>query len=296
MWQCSDLGGLMRTMEVNGVSLSVDDRGTGDPIVLLHGFPELAYSWRHQIPALVDAGFRVISFDQRGYGASGSPDDVDAYDLSHLVDDVVGVLDRLGIDQATIVGHDWGSIVAWTLAVTRPERVARVVSLNVPYRGACFGFPTTKVLAEQLAGRFGYILMFQEEGTAEAGFSADPRSWLMGFYSGGARGREFMSDEELATYVDAFTAGGITGPVNWYRNIDTNATALAHTLDAPITQPTLMIAADSDPVLPLSLTDGMDRWIENLDVVVIEDCGHWTQQEKPEAVNAALIEWLDRTS
>jgi pimeloyl-ACP methyl ester carboxylesterase len=288
-------GGIMRTLEVNGVSLSVDDRGTGDPIVLLHGFPELAYSWRNQVPALVDAGYRVISFDQRGYGASGKPERTESYDLGHLVDDVTGVLDRLGIDQATIVGHDWGSIVAWTMSVTKPDRVSRLVSLNVPYRGACFGFPTTDVLAEQLAGRFGYVLMFQEEGTAEAAFAADPQSWLMGFYSGGARGREFLSANELSTYVSAFTEGGIAGPVNWYRNIDRNAGALAHTLDSQITQPTLMIAADSDPVLPLSLIDGMDRWIENLDIVVIEDCGHWTQQEQPEAVNAALIEWLGRT-
>ena len=286
----------MRTMEVNGVSLAVDDRGAGDAVVLLHGFPELAYSWRNQIPALVDAGYRVISFDQRGYGGSDKPEGVEEYDLAHLVDDVTGVLDRLGIGQATIVGHDWGSIVAWTVAVTRPERVSRVVSLNVPYRGACFGFPTTKVLAEQLAGRLGYVLMFQEEGTAEAGFAADPRSWLMGFYAGGTPGREFLDEDELATYVDAFTAGGISGPVNWYRNIDRNAAVLAHTLDAPISQPTLLIAADSDPVLPLSLADGMDRWIEDLEVVVIEDCGHWTQQERPEAVNSALIGWLNRTS
>ena len=283
-------------MEVNGVSLAVDDRGDGEPIVLLHGFPELAYSWRYQIPALVDAGYRVISFDQRGYGGSGKPEGIEAYDLGHLVDDVTGLLDRLGIDQATIVGHDWGSIVAWTAAVTRPDRVSRVVSLNVPYRGACFGFPTTEMLADQFAERFGYVLMFQEEGTAEAGFAVDPQSWLMGFYAGGARGREFMANDELATYVDAFTHGGITGPVNWYRNIDRNAATYAHTVNAPITQPTLMIAADSDPVLPLSLTEGMDRWIEDLDLVVIEDCGHWTQQERPEAVNAALIEWLDRTS
>jgi pimeloyl-ACP methyl ester carboxylesterase len=283
-------------MEVNGVSLSVDDRGAGDAVVLLHGFPELAYSWRHQVPALVDAGYRVISFDQRGYGASGKPDDVNVYDLEHLVGDVVGVLDRLGIDQATIVGHDWGSIVAWTMCVTNPDRVSRVVSLNVPYRGACFGFPTTDVLAEQLAGRFGYVLMFQEDGVAEAGFAADPQSWLMGFYSGGARGREFMTSDELATYVDAFTAGGVSGPVNWYRNIDRNVATLGHTLDAPIPQPTLMIIADSDPVLPMSLTDGMDRWIEDLETVVINDCGHWTQQERPEAVNAALVGWLDRTS
>ena len=287
--------GAMRTIEANGISLSVDDQGDGDPVVLLHGFPELAYSWRHQIGELVDAGYRVITFDQRGYGASGKPEIVDAYDLEHLVQDVVGLLDRLGIDAVTLVGHDWGSIVAWTTAVTHPNRVSRVVSLNVPYRGACFGFPTTQVLAEKLGDRFGYVLMFQREGVAEAGFQANPEGWLMGFYRGGARGRAFMTEEELATYVDAFVAGGITGPVNWYRNIDRNAAALAHTLDAPITQPTLVIAADNDPVLPLSLTEGMDRWIADLDVVVIDDCGHWIQQERPDEVNTALIGWLDRT-
>ena len=287
--------GAMRTIDVNGISLSVDDQGGGRPIVLLHGFPELAYSWRNQIPELVDAGYRVISFDQRGYGASGKPQSVEEYDLAHLVQDVVSLLDRLGIEAATLVGHDWGSIVGWTAAVTQPHRVSRVVSLNVPYRGACFGFPNTKILAEQLADRFSYVLMFQREGEAEAGFEANPEGWLMGFYAGGARGRTFMTQEELATYVDSFVAGGITGPVNWYRNIDRNAAALAYALDAPITQPTLVIAADNDPVLPVSLTEGMDRWIADLEVVVIDDCGHWTQQEKPGEVNTVLIDWLDRT-
>jgi len=286
----------MRSIETNGVTLAVDDRGDGDPVVLLHGFPELAYSWRHQVPALVDAGFRVISFDQRGYGSSVKPEAVADYDLEHLVGDVIGVLDRLGIDEAAIVGHDWGSIVAWTAAVQYPDRATRVVSLNVPYRGACFGFPTTQVLADQLADRFGYVLMFQQEGAAEAGFAADPEGWLMAFYAGGARGRTYMTDDEFAVYTDAFKAGGIAGPVNWYRNIDANAAALESTLDATISQPTLMIAADNDPVLPLSLTEGMQRWIPDLDVVVIEDSGHWTQQEQPEAVNVALIDWLTRTT
>ncbi|GMQ94885.1 MAG: epoxide hydrolase EphA [Acidimicrobiia bacterium] len=286
----------MRSIETNGITLAVDDRGDGDPVVLLHGFPELAYSWRHQIPALFNAGYRVISFDQRGYGSSTRPESLEEYRLEYLVGDVLGVFDRLGIERATIVGHDWGSIVAWTAAVTHPDRVERVVSLNVPYRGACFGFPTTKVLAEQLADRFGYVLMFQEEGAAEAGFAADPEGWLMAFYAGGARGKTYMTDEEFSTYAEAFKAGGITGPVNWYRNIDANAAALAATVDTQIVQPTLMIAADNDPVLPLSLTEGMDRWVKELEVVVIGDSGHWTQQEQPDAVNAALIGWLDGTA
>jgi pimeloyl-ACP methyl ester carboxylesterase len=286
----------MRSIETNGVTLAVDDQGAGDAVVLLHGFPELAYSWRHQIPALVDAGYRAIAFDQRGYGGSSKPGSVDEYSLSHLVGDVVGLLDRLGIETATIVGHDWGSIVAWTTALVYPERVARVVSLNVPYRGACIGFPTTDVLREHLADRFGYVLMFQEVGVVEAIFQADPETWLKGVYAPLAVDKNFLTDDEFSVFADAFMAGGIAGPVNWYRNIDDNAAKYAEYLDASIPQPTLMIAADSDPVLPVNLTDGMDRWISDLTTVVIEGSGHWTQQEQPDAVNDVLINWLDRRS
>lgn len=283
----------MRSIETNGVTLAVDDQGSGEAVVLLHGFPELAFSWRHQIPALVDAGYRAIAFDQRGYGSSSKPGSVGEYSLSHLVGDVVGLLDRLGIDTATLVGHDWGSIVAWTTALVHPDRVSRVVSLNVPYRGACVGFPTTQVLRDQLADRFGYVLMFQEEGVVEELFNQDPESWLKGVYPVMAVDRDFLAEAEFSVFVDAFRAGGITGPVNWYRNIDHNAAAFAEFLDAPILQPTLMLAADGDPVLPVSLTEGMDRWIPNLTTVIIKGSGHWTQQEKPEAVNAELINWLD---
>jgi pimeloyl-ACP methyl ester carboxylesterase len=216
--------------------------------------------------------------------------------LENLVGDVIGLLDRLGIETATVVGHDWGSIVGWTTAIVHPERVSRVVSLNVPYRGACIGFPTTDVIREKLADRFGYVLMFQDEGVVEAMFGADPEAWLQGVFAMVAGNKAFLTDEEFAVFADAFKAGGITGPVNWYRNIDTNAVAFAGYLDAPIQQPTLMLAADRDPVLPVSLAQGMDRWIPDLTTVVIEDSGHWTQQEQPEAVNAALLDWLDRTS
>ena len=286
----------MRSIETNGVTLAVDDQGSGEAVVLLHGFPELAFSWRHQIPALVDAGYRAIAFDQRGYGSSSKPESVGEYSLSHLVGDVVGLLDRLGIDTATLVGHDWGSIVAWTTALVHPDRVSRVVSLNVPYRGACVGFPTTQVLRDQLADRFGYVLMFQEKGVVEELFNQDPEAWLKGVYPVMAVDRDFLTEAEFAVFVDAFRAGGITGPVNWYRNIDDNAAAFAEFLDAPILQPTLMLAADGDPVLPVSLTEGMDRWIPNLTTVIIKGSGHWTQQEKPEAVNAELINWLDGAS
>ena len=282
----------MERLEVNGTVLGVDDRGEGPVLVLLHGFPELAFSWRHQVPALVEAGYRVVALDQRGYGSSAVPESVTDYTLTKLTGDVVGVLDRLDVEVATLVGHDWGSIVAYAAAILHPDRFDRIVSLNVPYRGACWGFPTTDFIREHLADRFSYVLMFQEEGAAERGFARDPRFWLNAFYLGGARGRTFLTDEEFDVFVDAFTSGGITGPVNWYRNIDANAAALAHARNTPIAQPVLLIAADSDPVLPLDLTEGLDRWLPRLDVVVIDDCGHWTQQERPDEVSDALVGWL----
>jgi len=280
---------------VNGVGLSVVDEGEGDAVVFIHGFPELAYSWRHQIPAVAGAGYRAIAFDQRGYGSSDKPDTVDAYALGELVDDTVGLLDVLGIESATLVGHDWGSIVVWSTALAHPDRVDRVVSLNVPYRGWCAGFPTTETIRERLSDRFGYVLGFQEIGVTEAAFAADPRAWLERIFLGIAADRGFMADGEFSVYLDAFSDGGLFGPLGPYRNIDANAAATGHLANAPITQPTLMLTADRDPILPASLAVGMERWIPDLTVVPVEHSGHWTQQEQPDQVNAAIIDYLRTT-
>ncbi len=282
-----------RTIQiVNGIELAVTEEGAGDPVVLIHGFPELAYSWRYQIPALAGAGFRAIAYDQRGYGGSSKPETVEAYGLTHLVADAIGLLDTLGIERATFVGHDWGSIVVWTTALMHPERVERVVSLNVPYRGWCAGFPTIEFMREHLADRFGYVLSFQDEGVAEAAFESDPHAWLRSIFTGIAADKDFMSQDEFAVYRDAFVAGGIFGPLGPYRNIDANAAATEHLANASITQPTLMITADRDPILPPSLAEGMERWVADLTVVGIEHSGHWTQQEQPDHVNAMLIDFL----
>ncbi|MEN8114454.1 MAG: alpha/beta hydrolase [Actinomycetota bacterium] len=280
------------THSVNGIDLAVADEGSGPAVLFIHGFPELAYSWRHQIPALAEAGFRAIAYDQRGYGGSSKPGNVEAYSLVELVADAVGLLDVLGIERATLVGHDWGSIVVWTAALVHPERVERVVSLNVPYRGWCSGFPKLDFIREHLADRFGYVLGFQEPGVTEAAFEADPTTWLRAIYQGIAADRRYLSEDEFGVYRDAFTAGGIAGPLGFYRNIDGNADTTEHIANAPITQPTLMITADLDPILPPSLADGMERWVPDLTVQRVEHSGHWTQQEQPEQVNAALIEFL----
>lgn len=286
----------MKLIPVGDIELALEDRGEGSPVLFLHGFPEFGYSWRHQIGPVADAGYRVLVPDQRGYGASSKPEGVGEYSLNHLVADVIGLLDELRIPDVTLVGHDWGSIVAYAVAFSHPHRVRAIASLNIPHRGVPGGFPPIDFIRERFPERFAYVLMFQEEGVAEAGFAADPEAWLKAFYLGGSNGEEFMTDDEFAVYRDAFVLGGITAPVNWYRNIDANAVAFAHLAHSPLPHPLLMIAADNDPVLPLALTEDIDRWAKRSERVVIENCGHWTQQQHPDQVNAALLEWLGRVA
>lgn len=282
----------MRSVDVGGISLGVVEVGEGAPVVFVHGFPELAYSWRHQVPALADAGFRAIAYDGRGYGVSDRPSEIDQYRLDLLVADLVGLLDGLELGRASLVGHDWGSIVVWSAAIMEPARIDRVVSLNVPYRGWCCGFPPVAFIRENLADRFGYVLSFQEPGVEEERFGADPARWLRRVYGGIARNRDFMDDETFRVYLEAFAANGISGPLNYYRNIDANWEATVTLADAEIRHPTLMVVADSDPVLPAALAGGMDRWVPNLRTEIIADCGHWTQQERPAEVNRLLIDFL----
>jgi pimeloyl-ACP methyl ester carboxylesterase len=170
-----------------------------------------------------------------------------------------------------------------------------VVSLNVPYRGWCTGFPSSEYIKEHLVERFGYVLYFQETGRVEKAFGADPARWLKRSYQGVTANTEFQGDDEFAVYVDAFAAGGITGPVNYYRNIDANIEATAHLKDAAVSQPTLMVTTDYDPILPASLAEGMDRWVPDLRIAHIENCGHWTQQEQPDKVNELLAGFLAKT-
>ncbi|MBT8248139.1 MAG: alpha/beta hydrolase [Acidimicrobiia bacterium] len=283
---------MSKRIATNGIELAVTEAGQGYPVVLLHGFPELAYSWRHQLPALASAGFHAVAPDLRGYGASEKPGPIEDYSLLTLVADVVGLIDALETDKVALVAHDWGAIIAWTTALLHPDRIERLVTLNVPYRGWCSGFPTTAYIKEHMSDRFGYVLMLQEPGVAEAWFAADPAEKLNAFYSGAAFNPDFLAEDDFQVFVDAFTAGTITGPANYYRNIDANHAATANLANAPVTVPTMVVATDSDPVLPASLLDGMERWVPDLRTEVVAECGHWTQQEQPEAVNRLLIDFL----
>lgn len=281
-----------RTVQANGVRLHLVEEGEGFPVVLCHGFPELWYSWRYQIHPLAEAGLRAIAPDLRGYGGSDKPDAIEDYGIETLAGDVVGLLDALDIDRAVLVGHDWGSLVVWSTAVMHPQRVERVVSLNVPYRGQCAGFPPLEVL-EKMGNRVYYVLYFQEPGRAETRFGEDLRAHLRRFYDTAAGDPAFLSEKDFAVYLRAFEEGGLSGPLNYYRNIDVNWQATRPLADRPLERPCMLLMADRDPVLPVALAQGLERWLPDLRVETIADCGHWTQQEKPDEVNRLLLEFLD---
>ena len=280
-----------RTVESNGIRLHLVEEGEGFPVLLCHGFPELWYSWRHQIPALAEAGLRAIAPDLRGYGGSDKPEAVEEYDIQHLVGDLVGLLDTLDIEKAVFVGHDWASIVVWSVAVMHPERVERVVSLNVPYRGRCVGFPPTNVL-KQMGNSVAYVLFFQEPGLAEAHFSSDLPAALRRMYDGVAADPAFLSSDEFQVYLEAFSGGGMSGPLNYYRNIDRNWETTQDLADRTIECPCLVVVTDKDPVLRPEFAEGIERWLPHLRKEIIRDCGHWTQQEKPDELNRLLLDFL----
>lgn len=310
-----------RLVDTNGVTLRVTEAGEhGAPVVLLaHGFPELAYSWRHQIPALADAGFHVLAPDQRGYGGSSRPDDIAAYDVAALTGDLIGLLDDVGADRAVWIGHDWGAPVAWNAAQLHPDRVAAVAGLSVP------PVPRPQVApTEAIRGIFGenffYMLYFQEPGVADAELNSDPARTMRRMIGGlrppddntaamrmvapGPEGfidrlpepdrlPDWISADELDHYIAEFTSTGFTGGLNWYRNLDRNWEILANPAAATIDVPALFIAGTADPVLAFTRRDRATEVVSGpYREVLIDGAGHWLQQERPDEVNAALLEFL----
>jgi pimeloyl-ACP methyl ester carboxylesterase len=296
---------------VNGVELEVFEAGrqnAGNPIVLCHGWPEHAYSWRHQMPALAAAGYHVIVPNQRGYGNSSRPTEVTEYDIAHLSGDLVALLDHYGYEDATFVGHDWGANVVWGLTLLHPNRVNAVVSLSLPYpeRGEK---PWIEGMEEMLGGDFYFVHFNRQPGVADAVFDENGYRFLRNMFRKNvpprapqpgmaminlARaetplGEPVMSDSELAVLVSAFESTGFTGSVNWYRNLDRNWHLLAD-VDPVIRQPALMIYGDRDVV---QKSERLAELVPNVEVVSL-DCGHWIQQEMPEETNRAILKWLDR--
>jgi pimeloyl-ACP methyl ester carboxylesterase len=310
-----------RSIETNGVRLHTFEAGErGAPVVLLaHGFPELAYSWRHQIPVLAAAGYHVLAPDQRGYGGSSRPEAISAYNIAELTADLIGLLDDVGAEKAVFIGHDWGAPVAWGSAQLHPDRVAAVVGLSVPAVPRAH-MPPTRAFRLLFGDNFFYMLYFQEPGVADAELGADPaktiRRMMAGLQSSGDHGAalrmirpgtegfverlpepdglpSWISAEELDHYVAEFTRTGFTGGLNWYRNLDRNWEIQADPPAATITVPAMFVAGTEDPVLGFTRLDRATEVVTGpYREVLIEGAGHWLQQEKPDRVNELLLEFL----
>ena len=317
------MSGSRQIVTGDGVSLSVEVAGEGPLVVLIHGWPELGLSWRHQVPALVKAGFRVAVPDMRGYGASDKPEPASAYRLDLIADDIRAVARAQGAARFAVIGHDWGAPAAWRAALRFPDAVAGVFALSVPHSGPP-PVPLMNIIDALYPERFFYIRYFQNEGVAEAKFAAaDMRAALKKIfwsasYEGVAHGGvrtvprdatllesfgdpppgplPFMSDAELEAYAAAFRAGGMKGPLNWYRNFPANAEDARAYGDNIIRQPAGFLAGDREVVLAMlpGQLEAMRKLTADLRVeTIVPGAGHWIQQEKPAETNVALISFLD---
>ncbi len=307
-----------RIIKANGIDLFVREQGEGPLVLLCHGWPELSYSWRHQMPALAAAGYHVVAPDMRGFGRSEAPADISAFTIFDVVGDMVALVGMLGERQAVIIGHDWGAPVAWHAALFRPDLFTAVAGLSVPppFRGRRLPLETLRSSGIE---NF-YWQYFQTPGVAEAelerdvaltmrtvlarGFSDPQRSLFIkpgqGFL--GAPNPDlqlppWLSEADLAHFIAAYRASGFRGGLNWYRNIDRNWELTAPWQDAQIRQPSLFIAGANDAVVTgligAKRVQEMERVLPNLRrKLIIDDAGHWIQQECAAEVNAALITFL----
>jgi pimeloyl-ACP methyl ester carboxylesterase len=290
-----------RLLAVNGIELQVLEEGEGPLVVLCHGFPELAFSWRWQVPALTRAGFRVVAPDMRGYGGSSAPAEVEAYDVACLCGDLCGLLDALGEESATFIGHDWGAWLVWQLATLHPERVRAVAGLSVPFVPHAPA-PPLPIMRRHLGEDF-YIVWFQEPGVADEALARDvrrtlttSRQWTNEWASEDSappRRAAWLSEQELGVYVEAFERTGFTGGLNWYRNIDRNWELTAAVAEQRVEQPALFLTGELDPVRRFMPAEAMRGWVTDLrQEIVVPGAGHWVQQQEPEAVNTALLGFL----
>ena len=314
-----------RIIETNCIRMHIAEQGTGPVVLLCHGFPECWYSWRHQLRALAAAGFHAVAPDMRGYGQTDAPPEIDRYTLLHLLGDMVGLLDVLGIERAVIAGHDWGAPVAWLAAQLRPDRFPAVIALSVPFRARGTVRPTT--VMPQTDDAVWYQLYFQEPGVAEAEYDrnvrtsfrigrinvsgdAPPRPQPFGMVplQGGLFARvpavppplpAWLTEADVDYYTSEFTRTGFRGGLNWYCNIDRNWELLAPFDGVAMRVPALYIAGDRDPVVKFP---GMERHIADMPKfvpqlhgpIMLPGCGHITQEERASEVNAAMIDFIRR--
>jgi pimeloyl-ACP methyl ester carboxylesterase len=306
-----------RVVDAGGLAMHIAEAGSGPLVLLLHGFPESWYSWRHQLRALAAAGYHAVAPDQRGYGTTGGPDEAAKYTMLHLTGDVIALMDALGAEQAVLAGHDWGAPVAWNTALLRPDRVRGVLGLSVPYtpRGS---IPPLAALREFYGDGF-YICYFQQPGIADAELSRDPKATfrrLLAAASGEGTaggipvvpaGGEFLdlcpepaelpgwlTEADIDFFAAQFAASGFTGPLNWYRSMDLSWELMAAWQHAPVTVPAAFLAGDRDLTVSFlggpALIDNLKATAPGLrDARLLPGCGHWIQQERPDEVSEAMI-------
>jgi len=310
-----------RFVQTNGIRMHIAEQGEGPLVIMCHGFPESWYSWRHQLKALADAGYHAVAPDMRGYGQTDRPEEISKYTQLHFVGDVIGLMDALDEQTAVIAGHDWGAPVAWNTAMMRPDRIRGVVGLSVPYtpRG-----PVSLLTAirASVGDRF-YMVYFQRSGVAEADLEQDVRSSVLGALIGASGDAPpgqgwkaivpesgfseriphdvplppWLTKKDVDFYTNEFERTGYRGGLNWYRTIDLTWELTAPFAGARVIPPALYMAGDKDVVVSFpgmkELIPALKAFIPNLTkTIMLPGCGHWTQQERPEEVNAAMLEFL----
>ncbi|MEM8988437.1 MAG: alpha/beta hydrolase [Pseudomonadota bacterium] len=302
-------------VQANGINLALYEEGEGFPVVLCHGWPDLAHAWKNQLPALAAAGFRAIAPDQRGYGLSDAPAEVEAYDIHRLTDDMAGLLDALDLERAVFAGHDWGGIVVWHMAMLHPDRVAGVIGVNTPHIARPAFDPMEIFIAA--AGPNHYWAEHQPPGKAEAVYGADVEKFVQYFFrpppdiamtpppeayhfllnlpkfKGAPADSLVMPEEDYRFHVETYKRTGFTGGLNWYRNSKRNW-ELMESVDHHIDKPALMITAELDIFSKPEFADGMAALVPDLETHMIKGCGHWTTWEKPKELNALMADWLAR--
>lgn len=318
-----------QTVTANGISQHFVEMGEGPVVLLCHGFPESWYSWRHQLPALAAAGYHAIAPDMRGYGGTEAPKDSNQYTIFHIIGDMIALLDTLKIEHAVIAGHDWGAPIAWHAALLRPDRFRGVIGLSVPFFPRGRSLPSS-VMPRTEDAMF-YQLYFQEPGLAEAEFSRDVKLtmrrmlyaasgnypaeaqsvWQIGESIGMVPLREgflggmidpdllpsWLKQEDIEFYADEFARTGFRGGLEWYRNFDRNWELMAPFTGKTINIPALYVVGERDMVIAFrgmdQLLPALPKLIPNLKpIVIIPACGHWTMQERPKEVNAAMLTFL----
>jgi pimeloyl-ACP methyl ester carboxylesterase len=314
-----------RIIETNGIKMQIAEQGKGPLVIMCHGFPELGYSWRHQLQALGEAGFHAVAPDQRGYGKTDCPDPIEAYNILQLVGDIVGLVQALGQEKAVIVGHDWGAPVAFHCALLRPDIFHSLILLSVPFSPRPWGGFKPTELMKLMAGDLNfYMLYFQEPGRVEKELEANIRETMIKtLYSASgdpppekrwnflfSKEQKFidtafmpavlpkwLTEKDIDVFTEAFERTGFRGGVNWYRNIDRNWELTPFLSGAKIQQPSLFIAGELDGVIAMSrgAFDHLEKNMPNLkQKILIPGAGHWIQQERPQEVNNLIIEFLKK--